>query len=61
MTEEITQLLIALIQEQKQDIEALTKKVDDLIAFKNRLITMGVILSAIFGFIWDWFKNIFSK
>ena len=39
----------------------LEKKVDELIALKNRLIAGGVILSAIFGFVWDWFKNIFGK
>lgn len=61
MSEEITQLLITLIQEQKEDINKLNQKVDDLIAFKNRLIAYGVLLSAMFGLIWDWFKNMFSK
>ena len=61
MSDEVTQLLIKMIEEQGRRIEDLDKKVDELIAMKNKLIAAGVILSAIFGYIWDFFKNFFSK
>lgn len=72
MNEDLSNKLIDLLQtqhkEQKDEIEKLTKnvdklekKVDDLITFKNRLITIGVILSALFGFLWDFFKTFFSS
>lgn len=60
MSEEVTLLLIEMIKAQKEDIEKLNKKVDELLALKNKLIAAGVILSAIFGFIWDFVKNFFS-
>lgn len=57
MSDEITQLLIKMLEKQDEKIENLDKKVDELIALKNRLIGYGVVLSVIFGFIWDFVKN----
>lgn len=54
-------LLLEMMKEQGRKIDKLENKVDELIALKNKLIAGGVILSAIFGFIWDWFKNIFNR
>lgn len=61
MTGETTQLLIKMLDEQGKKIDKLETKVDELIALKNKLIAGGVLLSAIFGFIWDWFKNFFNR
>lgn len=61
MSEETTNLLLEMLREQGKKIDKLEIKVDELIALKNKLIAGGVILSAIFGFIWDYFKNLFSK
>ena len=61
MSEETTNLLLEMLKEQGKKIDKLENKVDELIALKNRLIAGGVILSAIFGFIWDYFKNLFSR
>ena len=61
MTGETTQLLIKMLDEQGKKIDKLENKVDELIALKNKLIAGGVILSAIFGFIWDWFKSFFGR
>ena len=54
-------LLLEMMKEQSKKIDKLENKVDELIALKNKLIAGGVILSAIFGFIWDWFKNFFNR
>lgn len=54
-------VLLEMMKEQSKKIDKLENKVDELIALKNRLIAGGVILSAIFGFIWDWFKNFFNR
>lgn len=61
MSDEVTQLLIKMIEAQGEEIKELNKKVDELIAMKNRLIAGGVILSAIFGYIWDFCKNFFAN
>lgn len=61
MTKDVTDLLIRMLDEQGKKIDKLENKVDELIALKNKLIAGGVILSAIFGFIWDWFKNFFGR
>lgn len=61
MTGETTQLLIKMLDEQGKKIDKLENKVDELIALKNKLIAGGVLLSAIFGFIWDFFKNFFNR
>ena len=61
MSEETTKLLLEMMKEQGKKIEKLENKVDELIALKNRLIAGGIILSAIFGFIWDYFKNLFAR
>lgn len=54
-------VLLEMMKEQSKKIDKLENKVDELIALKNKLIAGGVILSAIFGFIWDWFKNFFNR
>lgn len=61
MSEETTKLLLEMLKEQGKKIDKLENKVDELIAMKNRLIAGGVILSAIFGLIWDFCKNLFSR
>lgn len=61
MSEEVTLLLIKMLEQQNQKIDNLEKKVDELISLKNKLIAAGVILSAIFGFIWDFVKNFFGR
>ena len=59
MSEEVTKLLIKMIEEQGKKIDKLESKVDELIALKNKIIAGGIVLSALFGFVWDWFKNLF--
>jgi len=61
MSEEVTQLLLQMLKDQGTKIDKLEEKVDELIALKNKLIAGGVVLSAIFGYIWDWFKNFFGR
>lgn len=61
MGTEITDLLVKMIEEQSEKIDKLETKVDELIALKNRIIAGGVILSAIFGYVWDWFKELFGR
>lgn len=61
MTEEVTNLLLQMIKQQGEKIDKLEEKVDELLDLKNKLIAGGVILSAIFGFIWDFFKNFFGR
>ena len=58
---EVTSLLIKMLDEQGKKIDKLEEIVDELIALKNKLIAGGVVLSAIFGYIWDWFKNFFGR
>lgn len=58
---EVTSLLIKMLDEQGKKIDKLEEKVDELIALKNKLIAGGVVLSAIFGYIWEWFKNFFGR
>lgn len=58
---EVTSLLIKMLDEQGKKIDKLEEKVDELIALKNKLIAGGVILSAIFGALWDWFKTLFGR
>ena len=55
MSEETTALLLEMLKDK------LESKVDELIAMKNKLIAGGLVLSAIFGYVWDWFKNFFGK
>lgn len=54
-------LLLEMMKEQSRKIEKLEEKVDELIALKNRIIAIGVFLSVIFGYIWDWFKDFFNR
>ena len=61
MTEDTTNLLLQMIKDQGHKIDKLEEKVDELLDLKNKLIAGGVILSAIFGFIWDFFKNFFGR
>jgi len=61
MSDEVTQLLVKMLEKQDEKIDNLEKKVDELIALKNKLIAAGVVLSAIFGYLWDFFKNFFGK
>ena len=61
MSEETTALLLQMLKDQGKKIDKLEIKVDELIAMKNRLIAGGIILSAAFGFVWDWFKNFFGR
>ena len=61
MSEETTTLLLQMLKDQGKKIDKLEIKVDELISMKNKLVAGGIILSAIFGFVWDWFKNFFGK
>jgi len=61
MSEETTALLLQMLKDQGKKIDKLESKVDELIAMKNKLIAGGLVLSAIFGYVWDWFKNFFGK
>ena len=61
MNDEVTPLLIKLIEDQGKKIDKLESKVDELIALKNKIVAGGVILSAFFGFVWDWFKSFFAN
>lgn len=61
MGEDVVLLLIKMLEQQNTKIDNLEKKVDELINLKNKLIAGGIVLSAIFGFIWDCFKNFFGK
>ncbi|MBR6099065.1 hypothetical protein IKP85_04895 [bacterium] len=61
MSEETTALLLQMLKDQGNKIDKLESKVDELIAMKNKLIAGGLVLSAIFGYLWDWFKNFFGK
>lgn len=61
MSDEVTQLLVKMLEKQDEKIDNLEKKVDELIALKNKLIAGGVVLSAIFGFVWDFFKEFFGR
>lgn len=54
-------LLLEMMKEQGRKIDKLENKVDELIALKNRIIAAGIVLSAIFGAIWDWFKDLFNR
>lgn len=61
MSEETTAILLQMLKEQSKQIDKLETKVDELIAMKNKLIAVGLILSAIFGFLWDWVKNFLGR
>jgi len=61
MSEEVTNLLLKMLEAQGEKIDKLEEKVDELIAMKNRLIAGGIVLSAIFGYLWDWFKSFFGR
>lgn len=68
MTKDVIDMLVKLLEEQGKKIDKLENKfdqldtkVDELIALKNKLIACGVVLSALFGFLWDWFKNFFNR
>lgn len=61
MTEETTALLLQMIKEQGKKIDKLETKVDELLELKNKLIAGCIVLGAIWGFVWDWFKNFFNK
>lgn len=61
MSDEVTQLLVKMLEKQDEKIDNLEKKVDELIALKNKLIAGGVVLSAIFGYVWDFFKEFFGR
>lgn len=61
MSEEVILLLIKILEQQNSKIDNLEKKVDELISLKNKLIAVGVVLSALFGFIWDYVKNFFGR
>ena len=61
MSDEVTHLLVKMLEKQDSKIDNLEKKVDELIALKNKLIAGGVVLSAIFGYVWDFFKEFFGR
>lgn len=61
MGTEVTDLLVKMLDEQGRKIDKLENKVDELLALKNKLIAGGFILSAIFGYVWDWFRNFFGR
>jgi hypothetical protein len=61
MSEETTALLLQMLNDQSTKIDKLEAKVDELIALKNKLVASGLVLSAIFGYLWDLFQNLFSK
>ena len=72
MTQDIIDLLVKMLEEQKEQIkdlkktqeekiDAIEEKLDSLIAFKNRLIACGVLLSALFAYLWDFFKSLFYR
>lgn len=61
MSDEVTHLLVKMLEKQDSKIDNLEKKVDELIALKNKLIAGGVVLSAIFGYVWDLFKEFFGR
>lgn len=42
-------------------LEKIEKDISDIKAFQNRLIGMGIGLSAIFAFIFDVIKSLWSK
>ena len=54
-------LLLEMMKEQGRKIDKLENKVDELIALKNKIIAIGVFLSVLFGYIWDWFKDLFNR
>ena len=54
MTQEVIDLILAKLEKIEQDVS-------ELKAFKNKLIGMGIGLSAIFAFIFDTLKTWFSK
>ena len=54
MSQEVIDLILAKLEKIEQDVS-------ELKAFKNKLIGMGIGLSAIFAFIFDTLKTWFSK
>lgn len=72
MTQDIIDLLVKMLEEQKEQIkdlkktqeekiDAIEEKIDGLIEFKNKLIGIGVLLSIFFAGIWDFFKGLFGR
>ncbi len=61
MTQDASDLIVKMLEMQGQKIENLEKKVDELVALKNKLIAGGIVLSAIFAYVFDWFKALFGK
>lgn len=46
-------------EEKKCQSEDMKKDIDELKTFKNRMLTIGAVLSIIAGLIGDWIKNKF--
>ena len=61
MTQDASDLIVRMLEMQGKQIENLEKKVDELVALKNKLIAGGIVLSSIFAYIFDWFKNFFGR
>lgn len=61
MPQDVIDMLVKMFEEQGKKIDALEEKIDSLIAFKNRLIACGVLLSALFAYLWDFFKSLFYR
>ena len=61
MTKDVVDLLIKMVEEQGKKIDNLDKKVNELVDLKNRIIAIGLVLSAIFALIWDLLKSLFWR
>jgi len=61
MTQEVIDLLIKQQEYILEKLEKIESNVSDLTNFKNRLIGMGVGLSAVFAYLFDVLKTWFSK
>ena len=61
MTQEVIDLLIKQQEYILEKLEKIENNVNDLTNFKNKLIGMGVGLSAVFAYLFDvlkaWFSN----
>lgn len=61
MSQEVIDLLIKQQEYILEKLEKIENDVSELKAFKNKLIGMGVGLSAVFAYLFDVLKTWFSK